>query len=80
MNLAPNVELDVSLRTIDGLDAGDVPSYTALDARLGWAITKKIALSLSGFNLLDREHPEFGNPATRSELKRNVYMEVTWQF
>lgn len=80
MNLAPNVELDVSLRTIDGLDVGDVPSYTALDARLGWAVTKKIALSLSGFNLLDREHPEFGNAATRSELKRNVYMEVTWQF
>jgi len=80
MNLRHNVELDVGLRSIGGLSSGDVPSYTALDARLGWAIAKGISLSISGFNLLDREHPEFGSPATRSELRRSIYMEASWQF
>jgi iron complex outermembrane receptor protein len=80
MNLAPNVEFDVALRSIGGISVGDVPSYTALDARIGWAITKGIALSVSGFNLLDRKHPEFGNATTRSEFKRNVYLEMSWRF
>jgi len=80
MNLSHNVELDVALRSIGGISVGDVPSYTALDARLGWAITKKIGLSVSGFNLLDRKHPEFGNAVSRSEFRRNVYLEVSWQF
>jgi len=80
MNLAPNVEFDVALRSIGGISVGDVPSYTALDARVGWAVTKAISLSVSGFNLLDRKHPEFGNAATRSEFKRNVYLEVSWRF
>jgi iron complex outermembrane receptor protein len=43
-------------------------------------ITKGVNLSVSGFNLLDREHPEFGSLPTRSELRRSVYMEVSWQF
>jgi len=74
------VEFDVALRSIGGISVGDVPSYTALDARLGWMITKNIAVSLSGFNLLDRKHPEFGNATTRSEFKRNVYLEMSWRF
>ena len=80
MNLAHNLELDVGLRSIGGVSSGDMPSYTTLDARLGWAVAKGVILSVSGFNLLDREHPEFGSPATRSELRRSVYMEASWQF
>lgn len=80
MNLPHNVELDLTLRSIGGLSSSEVPSYTELDARLGWMITKGVSLSVSGFNLLDREHPEFGSLPTRSEFRRSVYMEVSWQF
>ncbi|MGJ0535046.1 MAG: TonB-dependent receptor plug domain-containing protein [Methylocystis sp.] len=82
MNLAHNVEFDVALRSIGGISAGDIPSYTALDARLGWAIARGVALSVSGYNLLDREHPEFAATSTAipSELRRSVYMEMSWQF
>lgn len=80
MNLPYNTELDLTLRSIGGLSSTDVPSYTELDARLGWKVAKGVNLSVSGYNLLDSEHPEFGSPATRSEFRRSVYMEVTWQF
>lgn len=80
MNLAQNTELDVAVRTVTGLSASQVPSYTALDARLGWAIKKGLELSLSGFNLLDGRHPEFGSLASRSELDRSVYLRMLWNF
>lgn len=79
MNLPHNTELDVSVRTVTGLSASQVPSYTALDARLGWTIKKGLELSLSGFNLLDGGHPEFVNDTTlRSELDRSVYLKLIW--
>lgn len=80
MNLAHNVELDVALRSISGLSADDVPSYTALDARLGWALTKTLELSLNGSNLLDRRHLEFSSSTTRSELDRSVYLKILWHY
>ena len=80
MNLAHHTELDVAVRTVAGLSASHVPSYTALDARLGWAIRKGLELSLSGFNLLDGRHPEFGSIASRSELDRSAYLSMLWNF
>lgn len=80
MNLPRNMELDLTLRSIGGLSSPEVPSYTELDARLGWMVAKGVTLSVAGFNLLDREHPEFGSLPNRSEFRRSVYMEVSWQF
>jgi iron complex outermembrane receptor protein len=78
MNLTHNTELDVAVRTVTGLSAIQVPSYTALDARLGWTIRKGLELSLSGFNLLDGRHLEFSSTSTRSELDRSVYLKLLW--
>lgn len=80
MNLPRNLELDMTLRSIGSLSASDVPSYTELDARLGWKVSKNMSLSVTGFNLLDRQHPEFGSLPNRSEFHRSVYMEAAWQF
>jgi hypothetical protein len=48
--------------------------------RLGWTATKGLEISLSGFNLLDDRHPEFGIASTRSELRRNFYGKIQWNF
>jgi iron complex outermembrane receptor protein len=80
MNLPRNMELDLTFRSVGSLAATDVPSYSALDARFGWKMTKNVALSVTGFNLLDRRHPEFDTLSNRSEFRRSVYMEVSWQF
>jgi iron complex outermembrane receptor protein len=80
MNLAHNLELDVSLRSIGRLRATNVPRYTALDARLGWQVSKDVEVSLSGFNLLGNRHPEFGALPGRSEFGREIYARVLWKF
>lgn len=80
MNLPHNVELDIALRTIGSLSSTSVPGYTALDARLGWLVNKNVEISLSGFNLLDDRHPEFGSLPERSEIERSVYGKIIWKY
>ena len=80
MNLPHNTELDLTFRSVGSLSADDVPSYSELDARLGWKVVKNVSLSVTGYNLLDRQHPEFDALPNRSEFRRSVYMEVTWQY
>lgn len=80
MNLPYNLEFDVTVRWIDHLPAPNVPSYVGLDARLGWHVRNNVELSLAGFNLLDRRHPEFGTAPGRSEIGRNVYLRLLWNF
>jgi iron complex outermembrane receptor protein len=53
-----------------------VPSYTALDLRLGWQVRSNIDLSIVGQNLLDSGHGEFTNVATRTDFKRAVFLKL----
>ncbi|MFZ5524225.1 MAG: TonB-dependent receptor plug domain-containing protein [Pseudomonadota bacterium] len=78
MNLAHDLNLDFALRSIGDLPGTVVPSYVALDGHLGWKISKGTELSMSGFNLLDKQHPEFGMAATRSEIGRTFYLKMLW--
>jgi iron complex outermembrane receptor protein len=79
MNLRHDLEFDVALRSVDNLGIPAVSGYTTLDARLGWRFAKDFELSVSGFNLLDPRHPEFGAIATRSEIPREVYLKLLWK-
>jgi len=70
-----------TLHNNNGPNAGTVPSYFELDARLGWHLTKRVELSVVGQNLLHDHHPEYGFPgATREEIARSVYGKIAWQF
>ncbi|MGB7541431.1 MAG: TonB-dependent receptor [Burkholderiales bacterium] len=80
MNLTHNVDLDFALRSVDSLPSPSVPGYVALDGRLGWKISKGTEVSLSGFNLLDERHPEFGAAPARSEIGRTFYVRILWNF
>jgi iron complex outermembrane receptor protein len=80
MNLPYNLDFDAALRFINDLPNPHVPSYLALDGRLGWIPIKNLEISVSGFNLLDQRHPEFGAAPTRSEIERSVYARVLWNF
>jgi iron complex outermembrane recepter protein len=53
-----------------------VPSYTALDLRLGWQLRSNVDLSIAGQNLLDGGHGEFTNVATRTDFKRAVFLKL----
>jgi iron complex outermembrane recepter protein len=80
MNLPRNLEFDVALRWIGNLPNPNVPSYVALDGRLGCIPVKGIEISLTGSNLLERRHPEFGTAPMRSEIGRIFYAKVLWNF
>jgi len=53
-----------------------VPSYTALDLRVGWHLRSNLDLSLAGQNLLGSGHGEFTDLATRTDVKRAVFLKL----
>jgi len=87
MTLPNNVTLDLHLRRVGQLPAPASPAYTELNGRLGWAVTKSVELSVSGFNLLNDHHPEFGTArssvqlgASGVETGRSVVVDARWRF
>lgn len=80
MNLAHSLDLDFALRSVDDLPGSSVPSYVELDGRLGWKIVRNMEVSLAGFNLLDKQHPEFVTSRTNSEIGRAFYLKMLWNF
>lgn len=80
MDIGARTELDVSLRAIDDLPSPAVPSYAALDARLGFRLTPNLELSLAGYNLLDDSHVEFINPSLPATvLSRSFFISARWR-
>jgi iron complex outermembrane receptor protein len=76
LDLGPRTEFDLTLRYVGALTQPIVPSYTALDLRLGWQLSSNLDLSLAGQNLLDSGHGEFANVATRTDFKRAVFLKL----
>lgn len=81
-NLTPRHELDVILRSIGELPNPNVPSYTAVDVRIGWRPVRDLEMSLTAQNLFDSSHPEFGSATgmnPRSEFERGVFLKLVWR-
>jgi iron complex outermembrane receptor protein len=72
-DLGSATELDFMLRHYGRLENRDVPSYTALDARIGWHPRRDLELSLALTNLLDEAHVEWGPGA---EFERGATVQV----
>ncbi len=65
------------LRYVDKIRGQNVPAFTELSLRLGWNITPALELALSGQNLLDARHREWGE--ADAEAQRGVYAELVWR-
>jgi iron complex outermembrane receptor protein len=79
MNLSPTVELDTALRAVGSLPNPRVPAYAAVDARLGWNVSRDVQLSLSGFNLLNARHTEFiSTSPARRDVRRSFSASLRW--
>ncbi len=78
-DLGANMELDLQARHIGALPNPAVPSYNALDVRLGWRVRPDLELSVTARNLGDPGHPEWGNPASRVEFGRSVFVKAVWR-
>ncbi|HXJ56597.1 MAG TPA: TonB-dependent receptor [Verrucomicrobiae bacterium] len=83
MDLPWHLQLDTLLRYVDEVTDVSVPSYLSLDVRLGWQPLKNLEFSVTGQNLLDDRHPEFGPtvvPIQRTEVQRGIYGKILFRF
>jgi iron complex outermembrane receptor protein len=77
LDLPDNLSLYVDARYVDDLPNQDIPSYTAVDASIRWTTGNQLTVSLTGQNLFDDRHPEFGGG---NEIERSVFGSATWNF
>jgi iron complex outermembrane receptor protein len=79
INLPKRFEFDQTIRYVSALPAQNVRAYVTGSARLGWKPVKGLELSVTGDNLFQPHHAEFGiDPAPNVEIKRSVYAKVVW--
>ena len=78
-DISPRHEFDVMVRHVGALPNPAVPSYTAVDARLGWKLRRDLEISLTAQNLFDPRHPEWGAAAARAEFERGVFLKLLWR-
>ena len=74
-DLGASSELDLMLRHYGAIENRDVPSYTALDARLGWHPRRNLELSVLLQNLLDERHMEWSGQGA-AEFERAAFFKV----
>lgn len=81
INLPLHFEFDQSFRYVDSLPAQSVRAYTTADARIGWNPSKRFSLSVTGQNLFQPRHAEFGiDPPPTVYIKRGVYAKLVWSY
>ena len=77
-DLTDSLELDVRLRAVDDLAATD--GYVEADVRLGWRMTDRLELSLTGQNLIEDSRYETGDPLRRRAFGRSVFAALRASF
>jgi iron complex outermembrane receptor protein len=77
LDIGKRLELDLMLRWYDRLENIDVPSYTAVDGRLGWNVARRIELSLYVRNIFDDAHVEW---SPGEELDRSYFVKALIRF
>lgn len=78
--LPGNWEFDTFIRHASSLPKPALAGYTELDVRLGWNPSPEWELSLSGRNLLDRQHPEFVTTnSLNQQVHRSFTLKATWR-
>lgn len=70
-DLTDSLELDVRLRAVGELAV--VESYVEADVRLGWRLTDRLELSLTGRNLIEDRHVETGDAVRGRAYGRSVF-------
>lgn len=81
LDVARNVEFDVTLRHASSLPNPPMHAFTTADLRFAWLPTPNCELALIARNLFDPRHPEFTTANhPNDEVGRSVTMKATWRF
>jgi iron complex outermembrane receptor protein len=76
---AAGLTFDADLRYVGDLPNPYVPAYVELNSRVGWNLTPRLQLAISGFNLLHDRHQEFPAPGANA-VPRSVFAEIRGRF
>jgi len=76
-SLPKGLEFDPTYRYVGALPALLVNAYQTADVRLGWNFAKRFELSVTGQNLFQPRHAEFGPGPVLVE--RSAYAQITWR-
>jgi iron complex outermembrane receptor protein len=73
-------EIDQTYRYVSALPARAVPAYATLDARVAWRATPSLIVGVTGQNLFQDRHAEFGHdPGPVVMISRAVVASATWR-
>ncbi len=80
LDLPRNFEFSQIYRYVSSLPAQQVGAYQTVDARLAWRPNHHLELSVTGQNLLQPHHPEYGgDPGPLVGIRRNFFATLTWR-
>lgn len=78
-NIGKPFQLDLIVRYVSALPAQQIPAYVTGDANFQWQFKPHLGLTLTGRNLLQPYHYEFGgDPGPLVGIERSVFAQVTW--
>jgi len=79
INLPHKVEFDSTIRYVGSLPAQKVKAYVTGDARIGYHPGHHLDLSVTGENLFQPHHAEFGiDPGPNVQIQRSIYAKLVW--
>jgi iron complex outermembrane receptor protein len=79
-DLAHNIELSATWRYVSALPYYLVPGYQTADVRIGWRPVPRIQFAVTGQNLFQPHHAEFGgDPGPLVGIKRNIFASLTFR-
>jgi iron complex outermembrane receptor protein len=79
MDLPFGFQANLGLRYVSSLPEPKVPYYAAVDAALAW-MWRNLEVTLSGNDLSERRHAEFGAAPIRQEVPRSVAGRIGARF
>jgi iron complex outermembrane receptor protein len=80
LDLPHRIEFSQDFRFVSALPAELVGSYETADARLAWQVVPHVEFSVTGQNLFQPRHVEYGgDPGVLIGIKRSVYAAITWR-
>jgi iron complex outermembrane receptor protein len=80
VDLPHKFEFSQTYRYVSNLPAQLVGAYQTVDARVAWHPNRHLEFSLTGQNLLQPHHPEFGgDPGQPVGIRRTVFAALTWR-
>lgn len=84
VDVTKNLKVDAAVRFVDDLEGFNIQSYVALDMRAAWRLNDQIEVAVTGRNLTQGEHFEFGTDPSFStvptSVERSVFASLSAKF